>query len=140
MSVNSVTVSGNTTRDIEIRSTAGGMVVASFGIAVNERVRNGNTGEWEDRPNFFDVVGFGQRWEKLEPYIPKGTKVAISGKLRYSSWEKDGQKRSKVEIVADDVELMSARGQGQTGQQSRQAQTAPYGASQSLYDDDIPFS
>ena len=145
MSINTVTVAGNTTRDIEIRSTAGGTIIASFGVAVNDRVKNNSTGEWEDRPNFFDVTGFGQRWEKLQQYVPKGTKVCINGKLRWSSWEKDGQKRSKVEIVADEIELMSGKKEAtarptehQGGYQGYRQQDMGY-YEPSVYDEDIPF-
>lgn len=140
-------LAGNLTRDCDVRSTASGMPVVTFGIAVNERVKNGD--QWEDRPNFFDCVFFGTRAEKLAQYISKGSKVAVEGKLRWSQWEKDGQKRSKVEVIVDDIELMSG---GQQSQQQQAPQYAPqpqqyapqqYKAPQfveaTLYDNDIPF-
>ena len=86
MSINRVCISGNLTRDPEIRSTAGGTSVMGFGVAVNERRRNAQTGEWEDYPNFVDCTLFGRRAEALERYLSKGSKVAIEGKLRWSQW------------------------------------------------------
>ncbi len=99
VSINRVNISGNLTRDPELRSTGGGTQVLSFGVAVNDRRRNQQTGEWEDVPNFVDCVVFGARAEPLSRYLSKGSKVAIEGKLRYSSWEtKEGQRRSKLEL------------------------------------------
>ena len=118
MSINRVMISGNLTRDAEIRSTQSGMAILGFGVAVNDRRKNQQTGEWEDYPNFVDCTMFGTRGEKLQPYLTKGTKVAIEGKLRYSSWEtKDGQRRSKLEVVVDEVEFLSSRNQQGGGYQ-----------------------
>lgn len=139
MSINTVTLSGNLTRDIEIRRTQAGKVIASFGIAVNDRKKNGQTGEWEDVPNFFDIVGFGERWVGIANYVSKGSKVTILGKLRWSQWEKDGQKRSKVEIVADEIEFMSSRQGRQPEQQESDDDGGYIDATTSVYDDDLPF-
>lgn len=109
MSINIVNISGNLTRDSEIRRTRGGTAILGFGVAVNDRRKNQQTGEWEDYPNFVDCTMFGTRAEKLAGMLTKGTKVCIVGKLRYMSWEKDGQKRSKIEVIVDDIELMSRR-------------------------------
>lgn len=109
MSINIVNISGNLTRDSEIRSTHGGTAILGFGVAVNDRRKNQQTGEWEDYPNFVDCTMFGTRAEKMAGMLTKGTKVCILGKLRYMSWEKDGQKRSKIEVIVDDIELMSRR-------------------------------
>ncbi len=111
MSINRVNISGNLTRDPELKSTTGGTSVLTFGVAVNDRRRNPQTGEWEDVPNFIDCVVFGARAEPLSRYLFKGTKVAIEGKLRYSSWERDGQRRSKLEVIVDEVEFLSPRQQ-----------------------------
>ena len=158
MSINRVAISGNLTRDPELRQTAGGMAILGFGVAVNDRHKNQQTGEWEDYPNFIDCAMFGSRAEKLQPYLAKGTKVAIDGKLRWSQWERDGQKRSKVEGIVDEIEFMS-RQQGQLGSKPVHAAAAPaqpmqpvqpmqlqFGgmpapqqAAPSIYDDDIPF-
>lgn len=108
MSINRVNLTGNLTRDPELRQTPGGTAVLSFGIAVNDRRRNAN-GEWEDYPNFIDCVIFGGRAEPLSRFLSKGSKVALEGKLRWSSWERDGQKRSKIEVIVDEIEFMSAR-------------------------------
>lgn len=135
MSINRVLISGNLTRDPETRRTAGGTAVMSFGVAVNDRARNQQTGEWEDRPNFVDCVMFGTRAEAVSRYLSKGTKVAIDGKLRYSSWEKDGQRRSKLEVIVDEIEFMSRREDG-----SQAAAPQPSAASvPDVYDEDIPF-
>lgn len=130
MTINKAIITGNLTRDAELRSTGGGLSVANFAVAVNERVKNNSTGEWEDRANYIDCTMFGRRAEALAQYMTKGTKVTIEGKLRWSQWEKNGEKRSKVEVVVDEVELM-ARGE-------KRAAEAPT-ASQGVYDEDIPF-
>lgn len=111
-----------------MRQTAGGTQILQFGVAVNDRRRNPQTGEWEDVPNFVDCVVFGSRAEPLSRFLSKGTKVAVEGKLRYSAWEtKDGQRRSKLEVVVDDVEFLSPRGdQGGQGGQGGYQQSAGY--------------
>lgn len=157
MSINRVVISGNLTRDIELRQTAGGMAVASLGVAVNDRRRNPQTGEWEDVPNFIGCTFFGDRAAKLAPYLVKGTKVCIEGKLRFSQWEKDGQKRSKLEVIVDEIEFMSrgqqhqpyqpqpitgyqpqAMGQEQMTGVARQAMPRQY-PQQGLYEEPVPF-
>lgn len=153
MSINRVIISGNLTRDPELRSTASGLPVLGFGVAVNDRRKNQQTGEWEDYPNFIDCTMFGARAESLNRFLSKGTKVAIEGKLRWSQWERDGQKRSKIEVIVDELEFMSSRdsgGQSQSygsqpssgGYAPAQAAPAPapmVDASSSVYDEDIPF-
>lgn len=128
MSINRVVVSGNLTRDPELRATPGGTQVLGFGVAVNDRRRNQQTGEWEDYPNFIDCTMFGNRAEALSRILRKGMKVAIEGKLRYSSWEdkNGGGRRSKVEIIPDEVVLMSQNPNGQPAPQ----QPAPQGYQQ----------
>lgn len=132
MSINRVNISGNLTRDPEMRCTASGMQVLSFGVAVNDRAKNPQTGEWEDRPNFVDCTMFGARAEAVSRYISKGSKVAIEGKLRWSQWEKDGRKRSKIEVIVDEIEFMSRREDG--AQQQPAAAPVP-----DVYDEDVPF-
>lgn len=153
MSINRVTITGNLTRDPDLRSTAGGMPVLGLGVAVNDRHKNSATGEWEDYPNFVDCTMFGTRAEKITPYLSKGTKVAIDGKLRWSQWEKDGQKRSKLEVIIDEIEFLSQRGseaphtvpaQPTQAAQPANAQTQMPGmpapvVDASVYDSDIPF-
>lgn len=136
MSINRVLVSGNLTRDPELRSTNSGMAVLQFGVAVNDRRRNPQTEEWEDYPNFIECTMFGKRAESVSRFIAKGSKVSIEGKLHWSSWEKDGQKRSKIEVIVDEIELMS-RSDAQQPQQAAnytpQPQTAPQTAAQPQY-------
>lgn len=135
MNINAVSISGYLTRDAEKRATTAGSTVVNFGIAVNDRVLNKDTGEWEDRPNFFECVIFGNYADAIEPYLRKGLHVAIKGKLRYSQWEKDGAKRSKVEIVVEQLDLMSSS--QKTQQEPAQV---PYSAPQPVvYDEEIPF-
>ena len=118
MSINIVTISGNLTRDPELRQ-AGNTSVLSFGVAVNDRRRNPQSGQWENVPNFVDCIVFGTRADALAGLLHKGSKVAIDGKLRYSSWDgKDGKKRSKLEVVVNELELM----QRETSQQPQHPQ------------------
>ena len=138
MSINRVNISGNLTREPEVRTTAAGSTIMHFGVAVNDRSKNARTGEWEDRPNFIDCTMFGARAESVSRFLHKGAKVAIEGKLRWSQWDdrKTGEKRSKVEVIVDEIEFMSSRNEGaQTAarQHSEPAQEA------SIYDEDIPF-
>lgn len=161
--INSCVLAGNLTREVELKQTQGGMSILSFGIAVNERVKNNQTGEWSDRPNFFNCVCFGKRAEGLAKVLGKGQKVAISGRLRYNQWENDrGEKRSSVEIVVNDVDFMSRRNdsqsqqdgsyghqQQQQGNYGNQRQYGPQNGSQQqrgsyqpdddVYSSDIPF-
>jgi single-strand DNA-binding protein len=141
--INRVMLSGYLTRDPDLRSTTSGMQILDFGIAVNDRKKD-SSGQWIDVPNFIDCVIFGARAEALSRFLSKGNKVALSGRLHYSSWEKDGQKRSKLDVIVDDVELMQG-GKQQTAQASqaqvtRQAYAAAQQApSRDVYDENIPF-
>ena len=136
MSINRVNISGNLTRDPDLRATTSGTQILSFGVAVNDRAKNPQTGEWEDRPNFVDCVVFGKRAESLSNLLSKGMKVAIEGKLRYSSWEtQDGQRRSKLEVVVDEVEFFTQRKQQNPTAQKITEQDVANG----LYAEDIPF-
>ena len=147
MSINRVLISGNLTRDGELRTTGSGMTVLTFGVAVNDRRRNPQTGSWDDYTNFIDCTMFGNRAQSLAGYLTKGTKVAIEGRLRWSQWERDGQKRSKIEVIVDNLEFMSSRNSGASmgeSNYSRPAQSynpapAPSITSSSVYDEDIPF-
>lgn len=130
MSINRVNITGNLTREPELRATQSTYIL-SFGVAVNDRKKN-QDGEWEDYPNFIDCVIFGSRAEKLSRMLSKGMKVAIEGKLHYSSWDKDGQRRSKIEVYVDQIEFTP----------KKQAQSTSFAApapSTDVYDEDIPF-
>ena len=123
--INRLEISGNLTRDPEMRSTQSGMTVLSFCVAVNDRVKNSQTSEWEDRPNFVDCTMFGKRAESVGRYLGKGVKVFIAGKLRHSTWEdREGNKRSKLEAIVDDIVFT---GNGQDGQQGGYQQPQQYG-------------
>jgi single-strand DNA-binding protein len=101
---NTVTVVGNITRDPELRFTPSGQAIATFGIAVNRRWQNRQTQEWEEAVSFFDVTAWAQLGENVSESLTKGTRVVVSGRLDQRSWEtQDGEKRSKIEIVADEV-------------------------------------
>lgn len=155
MSINHVTISGNLTRDPELRQTQGGTSVLQMGVAVNDRRKNPSTGEWEDVANFVDAVLFGTRAERVAQYLTKGTKVAIEGRLRYRAWEQDGQRRSKLEVVVDEIEFMSRQQAPAYQQQTYAPPAAPAYApapqrpapprpqqtamAMQYADDDIPF-
>ena len=101
---NTVTVVGNATREPELRFTPNGQAVATFGIAVNRRWQNRQTQEWEEKVSFFDVTCWAQMAENVAESVQKGTRVVVSGRLEQRSWEtNDGEKKSKVEIVADEI-------------------------------------
>lgn len=127
MAINTVSLTGNLTRAPELRSSSGGNTVMTFGLAVNDRRRNPSSGEWEDYANFVDCVMFGSRADAVSKYLDKGTKVAVSGKLRYSTWEKDGNRRSKIDVVVNEIEFMSRR------------EEKPQEDDDYLYDEDMPF-
>lgn len=122
MAINKATITGNITRDPELRQTQGGTSVLTIGVAVNDRRKNQQTGEWEDYPNFIDCTIFGNRATGVAPHLEKGMKVAIEGKLNQSRWQADdGTNRSKIEIIVDEIEFMS-RQQGQTASKPVQQQ------------------
>ncbi|MEX0768766.1 MAG: single-stranded DNA-binding protein [Microthrixaceae bacterium] len=102
---NTVELIGNVTRDPELRFTPSGAAVANFGLAVNRRWRNQKTNEWEEQVSFFDIVCWRELAENASESLTKGTRVMVSGRLDQRSWEdpKDGSKRSKVEVVADEI-------------------------------------
>lgn len=122
MAINKATITGNITRDPELRQTQGGTSVLTIGVAVNDRRKNQQTGEWEDYPNYIDCTIFGNRATGVAPHLQKGMKVAIEGKLNQSRWQaEDGTNRSKIEIIVDEIEFMS-RQQGQTASKPVQQQ------------------
>lgn len=141
--INRVTVSGNLTRNPDLRAQPSGSMVLNFGLAVNDSRKNKDTGSWEEFPNFVDVVVFGGRAEWLARNIRMGTKVCVEGKLRYSSWVgKDGQKRHKLEIAADTVIVMDSKREAEPAQPPSFAAPAPAipePPADSIYDEDIPF-
>ena len=136
--INTVVVSGNLTRDPELRTLPSGTTVCSCRIAVTGRRKNGSTGEWEDDPNFFDVTVWGGQGENVARYLSKGSGMVVSGRLDWREWQTDsGDKRQAVQIVADNVRFMgSPNSDGGGGGGS--FVTAPAGGGPGG-DDDIPF-
>jgi len=145
-SVNRVVVVGNLTRDPELRHTPSGTSVCSLRIAVNTR-RKDASGQWADKANYFSVSVFGQQAESCAQYLSKGRPVAIDGRLEWREWEQDGNKREAVEIVADSVQFLGSRGDGDGGDGGggggyipADAPATPAGDfPSSPTDDDIPF-
>ena len=140
--INRVVLVGNLTRDPELRHTPGGTPVCNLGIAVNGRRRD-ESGQWVDKPNFFRISVFGNQAENCAQYLSKGRPVGIDGKLRWREWEaKDGGgKRESVEIVADSVQFLGSRGDGDGGNQFVPAGAGSESSADfpSSTDDDIPF-
>lgn len=126
MGINRAFLAGNITRDPQLRATPGGMSILEFGLAVSERRKNQQTGEWDSVPNYFDMKVFGGRAEALSRILTKGMHVSVEGHLHWSSWEdkNGGGKRSKIEVIVDELELMSQR-QGNAPQSAPAPQYAP---------------
>lgn len=130
---NRVILAGNLTRDPETRFIPSGTAVTEFAIAVNYRYKSKATNEVKEDVSFFDIVVFGKMGENCAEYLSKGRPVLVEGRLRQRRWEQDGAKRSKIEVVADNVQFLgSSRGQASEG-------AAPAAPSQEPPDDDIPF-
>ncbi len=150
--INSVVLVGRLVRDAELRYTNAGTAVCKFSLAVNRRKRTGDT--WDDEVSFFDIVLWGKQGEAVSRYLEKGKQVSVAGELRQNRWEQDGQTRSKVEVVALNVQLLGgAPGGGSSGQGggrgpaaqrqdkgpgAGEAQDFPYSGPEQ-FDDDIPF-
>ncbi|MDR0669290.1 MAG: single-stranded DNA-binding protein [Treponema sp.] len=137
--LNHVVLVGRLTRDAELKYTSGGQAVCKFSIAVNRRRKNGD--QWEDEASFFDIVLWGRQGEAVNQYLLKGKMVGVEGELRQDRWQQDGQNRSRVEIVANNLQLLGGGGGGsgngtynngayggQTGQSGQSGQGA-YGSS-----------
>jgi single-strand DNA-binding protein len=142
--INRVTLVGRLTRDPELRQLPSGSPVLEFGLAVNGRQQDSG-GNWVDKPNFFDVKVYGNQAEFLSQYLQKGRRVGIDGRLDWRSWEaQDGGKRSKVDVVAQTVQFLDSRGDGEGGgggggyiPADAPAATGDFPSSPT--DDDIPF-
>ena len=138
-SINRVVLVGNLTRDPELRHTPSGTAVCSLRLAVNAR-RKDDSGQWTDKPNYFDITVWGQQGENCAQYLAKGRPVAIDGRLEWREWEaQDGAKRQAVEVVAESVQFLG-------GRQESEGAYVPAGAAasgddfpSSPADDDIPF-
>jgi single-strand DNA-binding protein len=149
--INRVILTGNLTRDPELRSTPGGMSVCSLRVACNTRRKDNTTGEWADKPNYFSVTVWGAQGENCARFLTKGRPVAIDGRLEWREWQgQDGQKRESIEIIADAVQFLGGRDEGAPGGNGFAARSdvpadtsdfapQPVGGGGSVADDDIPF-
>jgi single-strand DNA-binding protein len=146
--INHVVLVGRLTRDAELKYTSGGQAVCKFSVAVNRRRKNGD--QWVDEANFFDVVLWGRQGESLNQYLVKGKMVGVDGELRQDRWEQEGQSRSKVEIVAANIQLIGGGSGGASGgggpaerrgdaYGDRPAQDGPSQGGDDGFADDIPF-
>ena len=147
--VNYVVLVGRLTRDATLKFTNSGLPICEFSLAINRKVRDGET--WKDEAHFFDITLFGKLGEAVSQYMTKGTQVAVEGELRLDRWEQDGQKRSKIKIIANNIQLLGSRSGGGGGQ-SRFQNQPDAGESNSIsdggfsdqgnsgnFEDDIPF-
>jgi single-strand DNA-binding protein len=143
--INRVVITGNLTRDPELRSTGGGMSICSLRVAVNGRKKDAESGQWVDKPNYFDVTVFGAQGENCAQYLAKGRPVAVEGRLNWREWEaQDGSKRQSVDIIADTVQFLGSRDAPQSNGvvesdvpvDTSDLEPAAAGAGK---DDDIPF-
>ena len=153
--INRVILTGNLTRDPELRSTGGGLAICSLRIASNTRRKDAQSGEWVDKPNYFDVTVWGAQGENCARYLAKGRPVAIDGRLEWREWEnQEGQKRQSIDIIADTVQFLSSprddaggNGGGFTPRSDIPVDTDDFaaapagggGGSPAPADDDIPF-
>lgn len=123
-SFNQVTLMGNLTRDPDLRQIPSGQSVCSFSLALN-RSYKGSDGNWQEATDYVDIVAWGPLGERVAQYVTKGRPVLVSGRLQSQSWEKDGQKRTKLEVVANDVTFLGGRGDGEGGGSAPSATSAP---------------
>jgi single-strand DNA-binding protein len=142
--INRVVLVGNLTRDPELRHTPSGMAVCSLRLAVNTRRKDAASGEWTEKPNYFDITVWGNQGESCAQYLSKGRPVAVDGRLEWREWDaQDGTKRQAVEIIADSVQFLGGRGDGEGQPQfvpagaAAQTENADFGGGGA--DDDIPF-
>ena len=139
--INVVMLVGRLTRDAELKYTNTGFPIGKFSLAVNRRRKSGD--EWIEEGHFFDVSLLGKRAEALTQYLTKGTQVAIQGELRQNKWEKDGQPRSKVEITANDIQLLGGGRKNPAKATIRKNTSSSAGGdftnSEDTFEDDIPF-
>ena len=145
--LNHVTLIGRLTRDAELKYTNSGMAVTRLSLAVNRRKRSGD--QWTEEANFFDITVFGKTAENLTQYMTKGREIAVEGELRQSRWEQDGQPRSKVEVVGNNIQLLGggSRGgdqqrgpsQGFNGGANVERYAPQDNGSDDGFEDDIPF-
>jgi single-strand DNA-binding protein len=141
--INRVVVSGNLTRDPELRQLAGGNSVCKLRIAVNTRKKDRETNQWSDHPNYFDVTVWGAQGENVAKYLQKGSPLLIDGRLEWREWQaQDGTNRQSVEIIAENTQFIGGRDGGSPGGGGSEFAPGPDRGLQSVPaadDDDIPF-
>ena len=141
--LNKVFIIGRLVRDAELKYTSSGQAVCKFSIAVNRRKKNGD--QWEDEANYFDIVVWGRQGESLHPYLLKGKMIGVDGELRQDRWQQEGQNRSKVEIVASNLQLLgSSQGdksnfRGAAGGEASSEEQSYTSSKDDGFTDDIPF-
>jgi single-strand DNA-binding protein len=141
-SINRVVMTGNLTKDPELRSPPSGTSVCELRIACNTRRKDGASGEWVDKPNYFSVTVWGAQGENAAKYLSKGRPVAIDGRLEWHEWEaQDGTKRQRIDIIADSVQFLGSRDQNASanGDVPAEVDLQPAAVPASAGDDDIPF-
>lgn len=114
-SLNQVTLMGNLTRDPELRQTPTGQNVTSFSLALNRSYKD-QSGQWQEATDYIDIVAWGPLAERVSQYLSKGRRCLVQGRVQSRSWEQDGQKRNKVEVLANDVTFLDSRGEGEGGE------------------------
>ena len=120
-SLNQVTLMGNLTRDPELRQTPTGQNVTSFSLALNRSYKD-QSGAWQEATDYIDITSWGPLAERVAQYLSKGRRCLVQGRLQSRSWEQDGVKRNKVEVLASDVTFLDARGDGaEQGESSGQS-------------------
>lgn len=150
-SINQVIIMGNLTRDPELRQTPNGQSVCSFSLALNRSYKDAS-GEWQEMTDYVDVTAWANLGERVAQYMTKGRRCLVTGRLQSRSWEQEGQKRSKVEVVANDVTFLDSRGASdqsdQTDDQSQVSESKPTSKKDVVIEDvddkpinldDIPF-
>lgn len=136
-SVNQVILMGNLTRDPELRNTPSGQSVCSFSLALNRAYKDQSSGDWKEATDYIDVVAWGPLGERVAQYLGKGRRCLVQGRLQSRSWEQDGQKRSKVEVLANDVTFLDNRNGSDDGSGMVAGTTASGTAASSKKKDDV---
>ncbi len=135
--MNNVNLIGRLTRDAELKYTGGGLAIASFSLAVNQRKRQGD--KWVDEAHYFDCTLFGKQAESLQQYLTRGKQVGITGRLQQERWERDGQKRSKVSIVVNEIDLLGGQERPRQQEQPQRSEAPEHFEGDSFDDEKIPF-
>ncbi|GAB4366926.1 MAG: hypothetical protein Kow009_03740 [Spirochaetales bacterium] len=138
--INHVVLVGRLTRDAQLKYTNSGLAISTFAVAINRRVKQGD--RWTDEAHFFDITLFGKQAEAVNQYLRKGNQVAIEGELRQDRWEQDGQRRSKIVIVANNIQLLGSRPSGSMDREVPPVEgNGPIVEHDSMgtFEDDIPF-